>query len=293
MSDYNAIRDVSMTLKKLLEDRLGTVAQPVQVTVDSPHKPNLPEPRVNLYLYLIDQEGPRRNTGDWLRVKNEQNGKATVVAEPLMLRLFYLLTAFAQDGLSEHRLLGEAMQALLNSQIIDPADYQGGLATTKVRARNLQLVLLNMDLEQINAIWGNNVALLRASVAYEVSVVMIEPAPPREVPTVLEDETHDQKLFVDFQVVPYLHSVVPDQATPGTQLHLFGANLNHAGLRVIFEGPTPDDRRVEIPTVDAQGKVRVTVPAYPKHQQNRRIRIRVQLETFRSASVTFDVLEAP
>lgn len=293
MSDYNVIRDVSLTLKKLLQDRLGTPAQPVQVTVDSPHKDDLPEPRVNLYLYLIDQEGERRNTGDWLRVKNEQDGKATVVAEPLALRLFYLLTAFAEDGLSEHRLLGEAMQTMLNNQIIDPADYQGGLATSDVRARSLQLVLLNMDLEQINAIWGNNVALLRASVAYEVSVVMLEPGPPREVPTVLQDDKDDPKLHIEVQVVPYLHSVVPDQAAPQTQIRLFGANLSSPDLRVVFEGPTPDVRKVVTPTIDAQGKVRVTIPEYPHVHQNRRIRIRVELESFRSASVPFDVLEAP
>ncbi|MCG8417535.1 MAG: DUF4255 domain-containing protein [Proteobacteria bacterium] len=292
MSDFNAIRDVSETLRVLLQNQLQVRDPSVVVTVDSPHKEDQPEPRVNLYLYLINQEEHRRNSGGWVPLERQGNEEVQI-KEPLALRLYYLLTAFASDGSSEHRLLGESIQILFNNQHLADDDLQGNLGQSPVRARNIQVVLLNMDLDSINSIWGNNVALLRASVAYEVSLVLLEPGvPEKRVPVVQEIAagSGDPKVEPDIEPVPFLASIEPDGAAPGVTVRITGANLASEFLQVRFEG-----RYNQVAVVDPEdegrgpGKLRVVVPA--TLGTNRRIRVRLQMDRFRSASVPFDILE--
>jgi hypothetical protein len=292
VSDFNAIRDVSETLRLLLQRQLQARDPSVVVTVDSPHKEGQPEPRVNLYLYLINQEEHRRNSGGWVPLGNDRQVERRV-KEPLALRLHYLLTAFASDGSSEHRLLGESIQILFNHQHIAEEDLQGNLAESEVRARNLQVVLLNMDLESINSIWGNNVALLRASVAYEVSLVFLEPGEPEARVPVVREKTpgsgEPDEVF-DVRPVPFLATIEPDAAEPGEIVRISGANMASQFLQVRFEAP---DNRVAVVHPEgggrSGGKLRVVVP--DTLGTNRRVRVRLQMEQYRSASVSFDILE--
>jgi hypothetical protein len=292
VSDFNAIRDVSETLRLLLQRHLQARDASVVVTVDSPHKEDQPEPRVNLFLYLINQEEHRRNSGGWVPLGRDGNEERRVM-EPLALRLYYLLTAFASDGSSEHRLLGESIQVLFNNQHLADGDLQGNLGQSEVRARHIQVVLLNLDLESINNIWGNNVALLRASVAYEVSLVLLEPGAPEDRVPVVREKTPgsgDPDQHYDLQPVPFLANIEPDAAPPGATIRISGANLASEFLRVRFEGR--DDHVVVVePEAEGRtgGKLRVVVP--DTLGTNRRIRVRLQMEQYRSASVPFDILE--
>lgn len=292
MSDFNAIHDVSETLRLLLQRALLARGRSVVVTVDSPHKEGQPEPRVNLFLYLINQEEHRRNSGGWVPLGREGNEERRV-KEPLALRLYYLLTAFASDGSSEHRLLGESIQILFNHQYLADEHLQGSLGESEVRAERIHVVLQNLDLESINNIWGNNVALLRASVAYEVSVVLLEPGAPEKRVQVVRETTpgsREPDEVFDVKPVPFLAAIEPNAAPPRETVRLAGANLASEYLLVRFESP---DNRVVVVAPEGGGRtggaLRVVVP--DTLGSNRRVRVRLQMEQYRSASVPFDILE--
>jgi len=190
MSNSNVIHDVSLTLKKLLQPVCG------DVTVDSPHRAAMHPTRLNLFLYSITIDENLRNTG-WVELgrkpgtpKSKRPDPATFAPEPLALRLHYLLTPFAADGLTEHQLLGGAMRVLYDNQRPKARDLHGSLRHG-IMAEHVSIVLSNLDIDMIQRIWGQTTEFLRTSVAYEVSGIYLESlAPDARVPLVKEVDDH-------------------------------------------------------------------------------------------------------
>ena len=273
MSTYNAIHDLSETLRRLLADRLNRPGQTVTITVDSPHKEKAELPRVNLFLYQILPDPTRRNS---LRIPvgPPANNKQTFAPEPLALNFRYLLTAFAEDGLSEHRLLGECMQLFHENQHIQEDALYGTLSDSDIRPARVQLVMQSLDLASINNIWGSNVALLRASVAYEASMAFIEPSGPRPaIPLVLHEP------YPEVVPIPYLESVYPPSARPGAVVKLYGANPY---LRIWLGDAV-------VAPIEGE-KARVATFVVPPGLKTGRRPIHLQLDRFRSNAIDFEVL---
>ncbi len=277
MSDYNVIHDLSDTLRVLLNNRLNQPGRPVLVTVDSPHKDNESEPRPNLSLYPILQDEHRRNTGGYIPLE-KAGGYQRFVPEPLAFKLFYLITAFAADGLSEHRLLGEAIQTLHKYPYIPKSVLQGSLASSEVVPDRIQLVLQNLDLEALNNIWGNNVALLRASVAYEVNIVFLDPADAADRQVRLVEEVVGEVV-----PVPYLSYIYPESAAPGDMVKIYGANLALDCLKIWFGATVVEPLEAGW----TSGSCRVEVPADLSHGH---VAVRLQLVDYFSAAREFEVL---
>jgi hypothetical protein len=276
MSTYNAIHDLSETLRRILADRLNRPGQTVTITVDSPHREKAELPRVNLFLYQILPDPMRRNSMR-IPVGPPVNNKQAFAPEPLALNFRYLLTAFAEDGLSEHRLLGESMQVFNEHQYIAEDALYGTLNDSDIRPARVQLVMQSLDLESINNIWGNNVALLRASVAYEVSMAFIEPSGPRpQIPLVLHEP------YPEVVPIPYLESVFPAAAQPGAVVKLYGANLGLPYLKIWLGD------EIVVPMQDVQSRVAKFV--LPPGLKFGRRPIHLQFERFRSKAVDFEVL---
>lgn len=276
MSTYNAIHDLSETLRRLLADRLNRPGQTVTITVDSPHKEKAELPRVNLFLYQILPDPTRRNSSR-IPVGPPVNAKQQFAPEPLALNFRYLLTAFAEDGLSEHRLLGEAMQVFHEHPYIEDDFLYGTLLDSDIRAARVHLVMQSLDLPSINNIWGNNVALLRASVAYEVSMAFIEPSTPRpQLPIVLHEP------IPELVPVPYLESVFPTAAKPGDLVKLFGANLTQPGIKVWL-----GDRFVAL---EPNTKPRAARIAIPQGIKPGRRPIFLQIDRFISNSIALEII---
>lgn len=243
MSNTNVLHDMSLTLRLLLMSRIKLNGQPVAVTVDSPLKPNQPEPRVNLFLYQVLQDEFRRNTHRVNIGGTAKEDPAEYIHDPLALKLYYLMTAFAATGLDEHTLLGEAMQVFHEYQRLPikieqgqpPVDVpilQGSLYpdNPRVRAQPLQLVLLNLEVEAIKHIWGETNVPMRTSVAYEAAIVFLERSDdPKHVERVKDDERH-----IVVTAVPYIQAVEPQEAPVGATVTIYGANLDVKHLRVWF-----------------------------------------------------------
>lgn len=276
MSTYNAIHDLSETLRRLLHGRLNRPGQSVSITVESPHKENAAVPRVNLFLYQILPDPTRRNS---LRIPAGPpvNGKQVFVPEPLALNFRYLLTAFAENGLSEHRLLGEAMQVLHEHQYLPEDALYGTLGDSDIRPTRVQLVMQTLDLESINNIWGNNVALLRASVAYEASMAFIEPSGPRPAVPLVKHEP-----IPEIVPIPYLESIYPAMARAGDTIKLYGQNLGLPYLKIWLGD------EVVAPMEDVQARVaKIVLPGGIKPGRRQ---VHLQLDRFRSNSVEFEIL---
>jgi hypothetical protein len=285
MSDASVIQDTSLTLKSILESRLsGSGGASATVTVDSPHRGNHEELRVNLFLYNIVQDEGRRNSGGWIPLERA-GSKQTFAPEPLALRLYYLVTAFANDGLTEHHLLGEAMQALHKYRRVPESLLKGTLKSSPIRAPHLELTLLNLDIDALQKIWGSQSEPIRTSVAYEVEALFLDADEPNAEVTLVETR--------EVNLIPFPNPTVitPDAAPPGATVRLYGADLLAAHpstgkslVRIWFGGVEAQP----LPGTHSAGAVSLKVPAgLPRGPVN----VHLQLDRYMSHSVPFDVLE--
>lgn len=302
MSDANVIQDTSLTLRSILEAELrGSGDASIAVTVDSPHRPQQDDVRVNLFLYNIMQDEGRRNSGGWVPTTRDGNRAQSFAPEPLALRLYYLVTAFAVDGVTEHQLLGRTMRALhKHRRIPNPAHnipetvLRGTLRDSPIRAEHLQIHLLNLDVDTLQKIWGAQTEALRTSVAYEVEAVFLDADElGAEVRLVTER-------FVDVIPFPHLTLVAPEAARPGATVRLYGSGL-HVPQPVIQPAPPAapivprnlvrvwfDDVAVEpVHGTGTEGAMAVIVPAGLRPGT---VQVRIELNRYLSQPVPFRVL---
>ena len=181
MSSHTAIRAVSTTLRSLLS---GEMDAPVPITLMPPDV--LPTTatgrRVNLYLYLLTENGNLKN--------QEIPGQGSPGAyghPPLSLNLHYLMTAYGppdvtdDPDLATQEVLGDAMRVMHDFAIVtrDSPYLDPGLQNEFERVKiNLQPA----SLEEFAKIWtATPQANFRCSVAYNVSVIQIESQQPRRL----------------------------------------------------------------------------------------------------------------
>ena len=204
MSDFRAIGGVSTTLQALLMDRMelpdGVAGVPVTVGPppftakdNEPHREN---PRVNLFLYRVTENGFLQNQEIPGRGAGSGFGHP-----PLSLNLHYLVTAYGNvektfnggpllDDTTSHQLLGSAMRVLHDTGVVTE-----GLRTTRppsgltIMHRSLRdgyeqvkLTLEPLTLEDVTKVWTALALRYRLSAAYVANVVQIESRRPTTFP---------------------------------------------------------------------------------------------------------------
>ena len=165
LGDLNTVGDVTQTLNGLL------ALEGLDITLDSPA--SLPASSnggdsfaaVNLYLYQVT-ENPFTKNQPWVT-------RPDGVQEypPLALNLYYLLTPYASDPLSAHRVLTHAMQTLYVNSTLTGVDLADPL---RLSVERLTINLCQMSLEELTRIWNALQTPYRLSVSYEVRIVLIE-----------------------------------------------------------------------------------------------------------------------
>jgi hypothetical protein len=125
-------------------------------------------PTVTLFLYDIAEDGSVSNRGTTSRVVN---GEILVLKQPLGVCLYYMVTAWGGDRLTEQRLLGRVMQVLYDDAVVDGLALLGVLAGTAAR---LHVSLAPLRLEDRARVWSAIGQTYRLSVNYEVRVANIE-----------------------------------------------------------------------------------------------------------------------
>ena len=205
MSDFRAIGGVSATLQALLLDRMeypdGLSAVPV--TVGPPPfsskdaDPRKEDPRVNLFLYRVTENGALKNQ----EIPGRGNGSG-YGHPPLSLNLHYLVTAYGNvpvpagggaslfDDTSAHVLLGSAMRvfhdvAIVTDELISVRPPSGLLVlheSLRDGSERVRLGLEPISLEDVTKVWTALALRYRLSAAYTVNVVQIESRRARTFP---------------------------------------------------------------------------------------------------------------
>jgi hypothetical protein len=174
MSDFGAIAAVTEALRNMLSAGLSKVGSnlkpaPGDVTTESLDKlvgPNQSNPALNLHLYQILPNAHWQNMDIPWKVKPGETGHT-----PLALDLRYLLTA--TKPATAQRDLGIGMRVLHDNPVIGP----GGKAVAPFERARISMQPLSLD--DMEKLWTGVSIPRLLSVAYEVSVVLIE----SEVPT--------------------------------------------------------------------------------------------------------------
>jgi hypothetical protein len=233
MSSALAIAAVTAVLKDLLNDGLidhdlssigsfSITAQPPDRVTTGQTEAN----QLNLFLYQVTPNLGWRNTG----LPSRDNRGARTSNPPLALDLHYLLTAYGAADFNAEVLLGYAMQLLhenpvltrqqLRTALAAPAPIDGALLPGPFGALSAidlagQVELLKitpnyLGTEDLSKLWTAMQARYRPSMAYQVSVVLIQSEGPAvAAPPVLKRGADDRGPIAQGAPAPVLASVRP------------------------------------------------------------------------------------
>jgi hypothetical protein len=175
MSDSMAIAAVTSALRRRLQRALDASLPGTRVTLRPPDKARDGQAgnQVNLFLF---RAAPNAS---WRNVATGPPGAGGPRQPPLALDLLYLMSAHGRDDDDaepfSHRLLGEAMRALHEQPVLEPAELAP--ATAGSVAERVRVTLQPLSLEEMTKLWTIFQAPYRLSVVYEATVVLIDRAP--------------------------------------------------------------------------------------------------------------------
>lgn len=267
MSSALAIAAVTASLKDLLNDGLmdhdlstlgsfAVTAQPPDRVTTGATENN----QLNLFLYQVTA-----NSG-WRNVDLPSRGRdgTRLTSPPLALDLHYLLTAYGAQDLNAEVLLGYAMQVLHENPVLTrqqlrtalgaPAPVDGTLLPGPFgtlsaidladQAEQIKLTPVYLGSDDLSKLWTAMQARYRPSMAYSVSVVLIQtPGGGRAALPVLKRGPDDRGPLAQAAPAPLLIGVRAT-ASPlqpalrlGEDLIVAGSNLLRGDFGVRIEHP--------------------------------------------------------
>ncbi len=160
LSPVNIVGDVTSMLESLLAELTPSLGSPADVDAGEAEGGS-----INIYLYQV-LESPHGKNRLW---STRPDGEREY--PPLQLRLYYLLTPYAGDLLTEHHVLGDAMRTLYDHAIVRGAELPASL---RQQVDQVAIALMPLGLEEMTRIWSALQAGYRLSVAYEVRVIPVQ-----------------------------------------------------------------------------------------------------------------------
>jgi len=174
--DYGTIADVSDTLRQVLTDALLTLdplnpptAEVSDLQIDPPANPA----RVLIFLFEVVEDASARNRPRVLSPSVPPTVPPTVSLKkpPMALLLRYMLIPRSGDRLTDHRMLGRAMQVLYDGAILSGTQLLGQLVGTD---QALKVTLSPLTIEERARVWYAIQKPYRLSITYEVRVVNLD-----------------------------------------------------------------------------------------------------------------------
>lgn len=260
MSSPLAIAAVTASLKDLLNEGLlnhdlSTIGS-FSVTAQPPDRittGNTESNQLNVFLYQVTPNLGWRNAD----LPSRDGGFGRLTNPPLALDLHYLLTAYGAQDMNAEVLLGYAMQLLHENPIItrqqlrtvlgspspvDGAILPGPFGTLSAvdlaeQVEQIKVAPVYLSAEDLSKLWTAMQARYRPSMAYMVSVVLIQATnETKAAPPVLKRGAADRGPISRARPAPVLGSVRP-AASPllpaarlGDDLILVGTNLAYDGV---------------------------------------------------------------
>lgn len=260
MSTALAIGAVTAVLRSLLDNRLASAfgALGEATPVISVLPPDLVIPTdtgtsldtLNLFLYQVRPNLGWRNVGYPAR----DSGGDRVSYPPLALDLHYLLSAYSQEPFRAEIMLGYSMQVLHETGVLprplirnrlrlnegDDDNNSGQDSGIEMFANStladqielLKIAPISLSTEEISKLWAAFQTNYRPTVAYQVSVVLIESDRPDPSALPVQDR---QVLVMPFKR-PVINAVEPQIISPGDLLTIQGHNLRAETISVRFDG---------------------------------------------------------
>jgi hypothetical protein len=170
--DYGVIADVSSTLQTVLTNALAPLdpaAPPVAEISDLQGTISTNPARITLFLFETVEDASAKNRP---RVLSVTPPTITVKKPPLALLLRYMLTPWSGDRLTDHKMLGRAMQVLYDGAIFSGTQLQG--TTLSGTAQALKVTLSPLTLEERARVWYAIQKPYHLSVSYEIRVVNLD-----------------------------------------------------------------------------------------------------------------------
>ena len=273
MSNSLAIAAVTATLSNLLTN--GLAADPeiadALVTTRPPDKARNGDHsgnQLNLFLYHMEQDAA------WHDAPMPNQGRDA--KPPLALNLYYLLTAYGRgdEDVQGHQLLGRAIRTLLDTPILRRDDIRNSLADNDLHQQieRVRITRQPLTLDEMSKLWSTLQTQYRISVAYQVSVVLIESTlSTRSAQPILRRGSEDRGVATQAETIPPFPTIEdpennepvvilpknqidkrlkPDRALLGDKIqfkghHLAGdtvvVRLSNPRLRVVSNPPSPTD----------------------------------------------------
>lgn len=245
MAGINGIQRVTLTLARLLADRMERRGD-VVFSFGMP-KPTPASPRLNIFLYHVKETPYLRNEQD------PRKAPAPDGFAPLALELGYLLTSYSGGSLADpgvpsgtpadslpeldaQEILADAMRVLHDEPIITgktPKLNGGGVVLDeglKNEYEPLRITPRQFDIDDITKLWTAFREDYQRSVAYQVSVIRIEPSKSK-VPA-LPVLTPVIVVAPSASAAPVLASVEPTTVLPLETVLLSGEKLNDPTVAV-------------------------------------------------------------
>ncbi len=178
MATYDAIRDVSEILRRILDAGVNAVGASCQ------NHDLITQPAtamtLTLTLYEVGEDPSSRNRPDVRVLANQQ---VLTRRSPASLLLRYLITAWSGNISDDQRILGRAIQTLYDQAIVAGALLTGTSLSSGDEA--IAVTMINQTIEDRTHVWRAYDKPYRLSVNYEVRVVKIDSnRAPRVAPQV-------------------------------------------------------------------------------------------------------------
>lgn len=275
MGNALSIAAVSRVLRQVIEGNVtrygldGYVDDDVAVTAEPPID-DLTRTRINLFLYRAGENGQLRN-----RQQPAYDHQGRPVNRPtLSLELNYALTAYADGDFQSEMMLGCAMQAFLETPVLNRALIleilsQDPGANTLLDSRlaeqieNIRIRHRNVPEDTLTRIWSSFHLPYRLSAFYEVSVVLIESDLELRTSTPVLIRPEPRAHANLGPVTSTIFHASPETAVAGETVTLTGVRLTGDNLRVEADNRASSDPvpAVDIPPTDASDtQVTFTVP---------------------------------
>ena len=253
MSTALAIGAVTAVLRGVLTNRLASVSGNLggstpNVSVLPPdtvlalNEVNVPD-TLNLFLYRVMPNVGWRNMGYPAR---DSQGER-VSCPPLALDLYYLLSAYSQIPFRAEVMLGYGMQVLheagvlprdlISARLAELVNPPENVLATSTLAEQIEIIKITpegLSTEEISKLWSAFQTNYRPTVAYHVSVVLIE----SDRPTRSALPVRESQIFVMPLQRPVINAVQPQLVNPSGTLAIRGYNLRADELRVRINGDT-------------------------------------------------------